>query len=54
MPYRIKVWIPVEVEPEEDVEYITREEAEREKAELENMQPENIYEIREVDTEAEE
>jgi len=44
--FRVKAWIPAEVE--EDMRY-TREAAEKEKAQLEEMQPENIYEIEEVD-----
>jgi len=48
--YRIKVWIPVEVDPKEDTQYVTREDAEKEQAQLEEMQPENIYEIVENET----
>ena len=47
--FRIKAWIPVEIDPEEDVQYTTREDAEKEKAQLDEMQPENIYEIGEVE-----
>ena len=43
--YRIKVWIPVEVDPKEDPQYITKEDAENEIAQLEEMQPENIYKV---------
>ena len=46
--FRIKTWIPVEIDPKEDMQYITREAAEKEKAQLEEMQPENKYEIEEV------
>ncbi len=49
--FRIKVWIPVRIEPEEDILYTDREAAEEEKAQLEGMQPENKYEIEEVDVE---
>ena len=44
--FRIESWIPVKIEPEEDLLY-TEEEAKIEKAHLEAMQPENIYEIKE-------
>jgi len=43
--FRIKVWIPVEIDPKEDMQYITREAAEKEKTQLEEMHPENIYEV---------
>ena len=46
--FRIKAWIPAEVDPKEDMQY-TREDAEKEKAQLEEMQPENIYEIEAVE-----
>lgn len=46
--FRIKTWIPVEIDLEEDMQYITREAAEKEKAQLEEMQPENKYEIEDV------
>ena len=46
--FRIKAWIPAEVDPEEDMQYTTREEPEKEKAQLDEMQPENIYKIEEV------
>lgn len=46
--FRIKTWIPVEIEPEEDMLYPTIDEAEKEKAQLAEMQPENRYEIEEV------
>ena len=48
--YRIKVWIPVDIDSKEDTQYITKEDAEKEIAQLEEMQPENIYEV--VETEA--
>jgi len=47
--FRIKVWIPVDVEPENDVLFITREAAEEEIEHLETLQPENKYEIEEVE-----
>jgi len=47
--YRIKVWIPVDVEPEEDTLYATRKEAEEELEHDLGMQPENRYEIEEVE-----
>lgn len=47
--FRIKTWIPVEIEPEEDMLYPTIGEAEKEKAHLEELQPKNKYEIEEVD-----
>jgi len=47
--FRIKTWIPVEIDPEEDMQCITRDDAEKEKAQLEEMQPENRYEIEEVE-----
>jgi len=50
--FRIKTWIPVETDPEEDMQYNTREDAEKEKAQLEEMQPENKYEVIESDEEA--
>lgn len=46
--FRIKAWIPAEVDPEEDMQYITKEDAEKVKAQLDEMQPENIYEIEEI------
>jgi len=48
--YRIKVWIPIEVEPEADTQYATKEDAEKEIPQLEEMQPENIYEVIESET----
>ena len=51
--FRIKTWIPVEIDPEEDMLY-SREAAEKEKAQLEEMQPENRYEIEEVVVDLEE
>ena len=47
--FRIKTWIPIEVEAEEDVQYNTKEDAENEIAQLEEMQPENKYEIVEAE-----
>lgn len=52
--FRIKTWIPVEIDPKEDMLYITREDAEKEKAQLEEMQPENKYEIEETEEEGNE
>ena len=46
--FRTKTWIPVEIDQKEDVLYSRREDAEEEKARLEEMQPENKYEIEEV------
>ena len=46
--YRTKTWTPVEIDTKDDVLYSKREDAEREKARLEEMQPENKYEIEEV------
>jgi|GEM_PF-4034540 len=48
--YKIKTWIPVEVEPEADTQYDTREAAEKEVLQMEEMQPENIYEVIENET----
>ena len=47
--FRIKTWIPI-VETKEDIQYKIKEDAEKEQAQLEEMQPENIYEV--VETEA--
>ena len=49
MKYKIKAWIPVEVEESEDEIYASEEEAEKDKESMELMQPENKYEIVEVD-----
>jgi hypothetical protein len=49
MEYKIKVWIPVEVDEDEDELYKTREEAEADLENMEFMQPENIYQIEEVE-----
>ena len=43
MPYRIKIWIPVE--PEDPEIYRTREEAEEDLKNLKFRQPENICKI---------
>ena len=43
--FRIQVLTPVDIDPEEDAQHITREDAENEIAQLEEMQPENKYEI---------
>ncbi len=47
MPWIIKAYIPVE--PEDPETYPTREDAERDLESLNLMQPENIYEIEEVE-----
>ena len=47
--FRTKTWIPVEIDPKDDVLYSRRGDAEEEKARLEEMQPENKYETEEVD-----
>ena len=50
MPFELKVWIPVEpVEPE--LPYEILQEALDNKASQELMQPENRYEIVDIDTE---
>lgn len=49
MPYKIKVWVPVE-EDEPEI-YKSREEALRDLESLKLMQPENIYRIVEVSLE---
>ena len=43
--FRIKTWIPIEANAEEDTQYITKEDAENEIAQLGETQPENIYEV---------
>jgi len=43
--FRIKTWIPIEADPKEDTQYITKKDAEKEIAQLEEMQPENIYKV---------
>ena len=43
--FRVKTWIPVEVDTEVDVQYITKEDAENEVVQLSEMQPENKYAI---------
>ncbi len=47
MPWVIKAYIPVD--PEEPETYDTREAAEKDAESLRLMQPENIYEIEEVE-----
>jgi hypothetical protein len=47
--YKIKCWIPVEVEEDEDTIYPSLKEAEADKESMELMQPENIYEIEEIE-----
>ena len=49
MPWVIKAYIPVD--PEEPEVYSTKEEAEKDAESLRLMQPENIYEIEEVEEE---
>lgn len=46
--FRIKVWIPVEIDPDEDTKYTTRGEAQIHKEHMEMFHPGNIYEIEEV------
>ena len=48
--FRIKTWIPIDAKPEEDMQYNTKEDAEKEIAQLGEMSLENIYEV--VETEA--
>jgi len=48
MKYKIKVWIPIEVDEAEDTIYPSLKEAEKDKESLELMQPENIYKIEEL------
>ena len=49
MPWVIKAYVPVD--PEEPEVYTTKEEAEKDAESLRLMQPENIYEIEEVEEE---
>jgi hypothetical protein len=49
MAWIIKAYIPVEAEDPEV--YVTREEAEKDLESLSLLQPENIYEIEEVEDE---
>ena len=49
MSFRINTWILVELE--DGINYHTREDAELEKSQLEEMGIGNIYEIEEVDAE---
>jgi len=50
MAWIIKAYIPVE--PEDPEVYATREEAEKDVESLSLMQPENLYQIEEVEEEA--
>jgi len=47
MAWKILVWIPVETE--EDLSFEAREEAENEIEHLRFLQPENIYDLEEVE-----
>jgi len=47
MPWIIKCWIPVE--PDDLQTYLTKELAQKDVESLELMQPENIYEVVEID-----
>lgn len=47
--YVIKTWIEVEVNPEDEQIYETRKEAELTTDHLEQMHPENVYEIVELE-----
>jgi len=49
MSFRINVWIPVELE--DGINYHSIEDAEAEKAQLEELDAGNIYEIEEVEVE---
>ena len=49
--YKIKVWIPCEIDEDEDEIYDTRGKALKEKLSMELMQPENKYEIEEIEVE---
>lgn len=49
MKYKIKCWIPVEIEEEEEIIYTTMEEARAEITNMELMQPENIFKIEEIE-----
>ena len=48
MPWIIKVYIPVE--PEDPEIYATREEAEKDIESLSLMQPDNFYEVEEIES----
>lgn len=48
MKYKIKVWVPVDIEESEDIVYGTMQEALDDKYNMELMQPENIFKIVEV------
>jgi len=49
MKYKIKTWLGCDVDEIDDEIYETREQAEKDKASMELMQPENKYEIEEVE-----
>ena len=49
MKFKIKCWIPVDVEDEEDTIYDSEEEVRKDLDSMELMQPENIYEIVEIE-----
>lgn len=49
MPYKIKCWIPVDVDPEEEQIYESKEEANSDLESMAMMQEENRYEITECD-----
>lgn len=46
MPFRIQVWIPVEIEDPQ--EYPTYEEAQEDIRNMQAMSPENIYSVEEA------
>jgi hypothetical protein len=49
MKYKIKAFLGCDIEEGEDTIYSSLEEAEKDKESMELMQPENRYEIEEVD-----
>ena len=49
MKYKIQVWIPVEVEPEDETIYDSYDEAYEDMKNIAFMQPENRYEIEEIE-----
>ena len=53
MMYRVTTYIRVEPDPEEEEQYTTRSEAQEVLEHLSLMQPENIYEIEEIEPEQE-
>ncbi len=53
MKYRVACWIRVDVEPEADMLFDSPEEAEGDLDQCQMMQPENRYEIEEVEDELE-